>query len=278
MEGALGISSSPLAFGLSFVPSEPLRALAPGARTPAEALVRASTELDAAFAFVSASSPWAEKTVVELAEAGVAPFWVVDGPLWPVIEARGVRDGLRALITDPEAIGAELDARLEITLADIRRGIDAGARAIVIAEDLAGNQGPLVAPDFVNSDLAPRLTVAVDVGRVAHVPSILHTDGDVRPLLGAIRRSGFVAIHGGGGLDFDGFERLLRAARAEELAVLGGLSTLELARGLPAAEVLGSRIGILAAEGGLLLADDGGITESGQLLALVTALAAARSV
>ncbi|MBN2848449.1 MAG: hypothetical protein JXP72_08390, partial [Coriobacteriia bacterium] len=100
--------------------------------------------------------------------------------------------------------------------------------------------------------------------------------GDIRPLLPAIARAGFVAVHAGGGLNVDAFERLFWSARAEGLAVIGGLPTVEL-RNAVRAEALGSRIGVLARAGGLLVSDDGGITTPLEVSALVTALAAARS-
>jgi hypothetical protein len=109
------------------------------------------------------------------------------------------------------------------------------------------------------------------------MPAVFHSDGDVRLLLPAIARAGFVAVHGGGGLGPDAFERLFWTAREEGLAVIGGLLTTELEN--PArAEALGSRIGVLAQAGGLFVADDGGITTPEEASALVTALAAARDL
>jgi len=58
--------------------------------------------------------------------------------------------------------------------------------------------------------------------------------------------------------------------------MFGGLQSVELT-GLARAEVLGSRLGLLARAGGLFVADDGGITTSGESVALVHALAAARA-
>ncbi|HZL07298.1 MAG TPA: hypothetical protein VFE45_18085, partial [Coriobacteriia bacterium] len=158
----------------------------------------------------------------------------------------------------------------------VRDGLERGARAIVIAEDLAGTAGPLVAPDFAIETLLPQLGAIVKVANESDAPAVLHSDGDIRLLLGAVRRAGFSAVHAGGGLGFDGFERLFWAARAEELAVLGGLQSLELTS-LTRAESLGSRVGLLARAGGLLVADDGGISTTGEGVALVHALAAARA-
>ena len=268
---------TPFPFGLSFVPPAVLASVAAGHAGPAEALVAACVELSASFAFVPSIEPWAERAVAMLAEAGSAPLWAVDGPLWPVIEARGAMDGLRATLTHPEEVGAELDDGLDLIVRDMTRGAELGARAIVLAEDLAGTDGPLVAPDFAIAELLPRYERVTRIGHVLGVPVILHSDGDIRPLLPAIARAGFSAIHAGGGLGFEAFDRLFWAARDAGLAVVGGLLTAELGNSARA-EAIGSTIGVLAQAGGLFVADDGGITTPAEVANLVSALAAARDV
>lgn len=264
------------AFGLSFVPSEALGLLAGGERSPGCALAAAARELKASFVFVPADAPWAAEACVALRQADAAVFWAVDGPLWPVIESYGMQEGLRATLLAPDEVAARLDERLAELPPIIARGAELGASALVLAEDLAGSEGPLVAPDFAIDVLVPRFRGVVDAAADAGLPAVLHTDGDVRPLLAAIVRAGFSGVHAGGGLDADGFERLFWAARRAGLAVLGGLQTAELSQGLPLAAALGSRLGVLARAGGLLLADDGGLTETAQLDALAVAIVAAR--
>jgi len=272
---SLAAHRTPFPFGLSFVPPDVLAPIAAGHADPAGALVAACAELQASFAFVPAAAPWAERAVAMLAETGIAPLWAVDGPLWPVIEARGAMDGLRATLTHPGEVGAELDEGLDLIVRDVTRGAELGARAIVLAEDLAGSDGPLVAPDFAIAELLPRYERVTRVARALGIPAILHSDGDVRPLLHAVSRAGFSAIHAGGGLGFEAFDRLFWAARDEGLAVMGGLLTAEL--GNPARAVaIGSTIGVLAHAGGLFVSDDGGITTSAEMGNLVSALAAAR--
>jgi len=271
----LPLHGNPFPFGLSFVPTEALGPVAGAPGDPASDLAEAAAALKAAFAFVPASAVWAAGGVAALNEAGVAPLWAVDGPLWPVIEARGTIEGLRATLTRAEEIGRDIDTRLEGVLADIDRGAALGSRALVLAEDLAGSDGPLVAPDFAIAELLPRYARLVEHARVLGLPAVLHSDGDIRPLLPAIARAGFVAVHAGGGLGFDAFDRLFWAARDTGLAVIGGLLTGELGNPVRA-EALGAAVGVIARAGGLLVADDGGITTAVQVANLVAALAAAR--
>lgn len=273
----LSRSGEPFPFGLSFVPPEALGMLVKQPLSAAHTLVSAASQLGASFAFVPAEEPWAEDAVAALAEAGIAPLYAVDGPLWPILEARGVAEGLRATLTHPEEIGEQIDAGLDVILAQLERAAALGARAVVLAEDLAGTHGPLVAPDFAIAELMPRYERIVTHARSLGLPAIFHSDGDIRLLLAAVTRAGFVSAHVGGGLTVEAFERLYWAAREEGLAVIGGLLTPELANPVRA-ETLGSRVGVLAQAGGLFVADDGGITTSGEIAGLVTALAAARDV
>jgi hypothetical protein len=272
----LPLRGTPFPFGLTFVPADALGPVIGASYGPVPDLVEACAVLSASFAFVPADAEWSESAAAALAEADVAPMWSVSGPLWPVIEQRGALEGLRETLTRPEEVGAEIDFLLDARSAEVVRGARAGARAVVLAEDLAGTNGPLVAPDFAIAELLPRYARIVDEARALGMPAVFHSDGDIRPLLPAIARSGFVAVHAGGGLDVEAFERLFWSARAEGLAVIGGLLTAELVNAARA-EALGSRIGVLARAGGLLVADDGGITTPLEMSALVTALAAARS-
>lgn len=272
----LEFKRTPFAFGLTFIPGEALDSLSRKEVGSADALAEACRELKADFAFVPCCEPRSAEAVAALFEIGVAPFWAVDGPLWPVIQEYGITEGLRATLTCPDEVAERIDERMDAIADRIRDGVDLGARAVVIAEDLAGGQGPLVAPDFAIEVLLPRLKRLVDTASALGVPTVLHSDGDIRLLLSAISRAGFGGVHAGGGLDFDGFEHLFLAARKAGLVVIGGLQTVELGQGSPKATVLGSRAGMLAKSGGLLLADDGGLTEPLQIATLAAALRAAR--
>jgi hypothetical protein len=160
-------------------------------------------------------------------------------------------------------------------LEEIRRGVRLGVAAIAIADDLAGSQGPLMPPDFVLDELMPKYSVFAEEAALGAVPSIFHSDGDMRPFVPALRRAGFSAVHSGG-LTPETFEALLELARGHELRVVGGLSSAILDTGGPQVMVHANRAAAMASEGGLLVADDGGIVSSEQVGWLVTALQTVR--
>ncbi len=269
---------TPFGFGLTFIAPDALEAVASDMTSPAATLVSAARELGAAFAFVPSWESWALDAVAALREAGVSAFWVVEGPLWPVLERRGLQEGLRATLTHPDDVASEIREGIEQVISLVRNGLVQGVSAVVIAEDLAGSEGPLVAPDFAIDVLVPLLSQVAQIAAGYGAPAVLHSDGDIRWLLPAVKRAGFAGVHAGGGLTFDAFERLFWVAHAEEIGVIGGLQTVELGGGRARAEVLGSRAGLLARAGGLLLADDGGVTEPQQVTLLADAVSAARAV
>lgn len=272
-----GLPSRPsITVGLTFIGSEALHALALGIERLEDALVAACSAIDAAFAFVPWGEQWAPSAIEALLDAGVAPFAAVDGVLWPILATEGVEAGLKATLVEPERIGAAMQDVLHLRLEHARAALDAGARALVVGEDLAGTGGPLVAPDFAIDAVMPLLGQLAQAATEHGVPAVWHSDGDVRSLLSAAARVGFSAVHAGGGLDFEGFERVFWAARSAGLVTIGGLVARDLGVGLVKAESLGSRVGLLARAGKLLVADDGGVVTAREAHGLMRAIAAAR--
>ena len=265
---------APPAIGLSF--AEPCLLDGDGATLdPAGSLAAVCRREHLDFAFVPAHEPWAERAVSLLADFGVGGAWVVDGVLWPALGERGPARGLREAAGVANELGPALDRALQRALEEGGRGLDAGAAALVVADDMAGASGPLVGPAFLSQDVFPRLARVAEAARGAGVPAILHCDGDARLLMEAAAEAGFTAIHGDAG-GAGGLDDSFAAARAAGLAFIGGVPTAELsgkAGPLPARW----RARTLANGSGLLLADDGGITTADEMAALLAILRASRA-
>lgn len=271
-EALSGRPTVPLVAGLTFVPPDVLAGVAPGCGEAHECLASATRALALDFVFVEARAPWAEAAVAGI---DAAVFWVVDGPLWPVLHsAVNVADGLMRSRLDPVAFAADLDDETQRAVEQVRRGVVLGVDAIVVADDLAGSDGLLLGPDVTSAEILPRL--ATIAGQARSLPALLHSDGDVRGILRQLAAAGFVGLHGGGGLDRDAFEALFWEAHRAGLVVAGGLPTSSLGRGTTAAVRAGTNAALLAQAGGLLLADDGGITTEAELGAFAAAVSAAR--
>ncbi len=270
-----GVQLTPPAAGLTFAPPDALAAFTPGCDGPSAYVTAAVRALALDFIFLAASAPWAADVASGRGEAAVA--WVVDGPLWPVLTsaAGSVPEALAATVKHPSSLSAELDREVSRAASLIRAGLGLRVDAVVIAEDLAGRDGLLFTPGFAREEVLPRL--ATLVAAAEDVPVLLHSDGDIGAILPLLRLAGFAGVHGGGGVDRDGFERLFWQTRREDLVMIGGISTSALDRGVNAAVRAGTQAALLAQAGGLLIADDGGITTAQQLSAFGAALGAARA-
>jgi hypothetical protein len=265
-----------LVVGMTFVPIGALESMRWGKRDdPGSLLPAAVAAAGLDFAFVSAKDPWAERTLEGILESGAAPLWVVDGALANAFAVHGWTEALRLTAADSAALTPALDEGAALAVSEALRGLAAGAAGVVVAEDLAGAQGPLVAPDFANEELLPRAaSIVVEASRV-QLPSIFHSDGDIRVFLPGIARAGFSAVHGGGMGD-DAFVRMLRDARAHNLRVIGGIEGVALRKSVPSAIRAGVQAALFAAPGDLLVADDGSIATSEELSAFLSAVGAAR--
>lgn len=261
--------------GVTFLSDAVIRALAWGSSADSPLVTAVCSRLSPDFAFVVSWEHEAAAVCTSVAECGTVPFWVVRGPLdavaaergWNETLARSARGAAELLDTLDEAVAAARDS--------IRVAAESGAGAIVVAEDLAGASGPLVAPDFALSEILPRLARLSSAAAEADLPAVWHSDGDTRNFLAAAARARFAGVHPGG-LDSEAFQRLHGTARQEGMAVLGGIPGSALRTGVPAALRAATSAALIARSGGLLVCDDGGVSTGEELGALITALHAAR--
>ena len=270
-----GEAPDPVVAGFTYVPVSLMgreRSSPPGGGATHVAQAAADAGLD--FVFVRHDATDARRLAGLLTQMGIAPMWAVDGVLWSALAAVGLELGLRATVVRPEMLEPMLDAALARALEGVQAAHAAGAVAVVVGEDLAGEAGPLVSPDYVNDAVMPRIARIAQEATSLGMPAILHADGDARVFVAPAARAGFQAIHASGGSP--GFAPLATAARAAGIAAIGGISTAALS-GDPAAAVdAGTIAATVAASGGILVADDGGINTREQFVALVAALEAAR--
>ena len=262
--------------GLAWLPVAVLAELAEPAahESPAAALASVAGAAGADFAFVPADAAWALEAVERLREADIATIWSVSGVLGRVGLELGWSEALRLSAAEPGQLAIALAEALNDALIEARVGLAAGADAILVADDLAGATGPLLSPDFALDALVPcyhHIALAVTA---AEVPAIFHSDGDVRILMPALKRAGFSAIHLAG-LSEEHWNVSYAAARAERLAVVGGIEAMSVARGVRHA---GEHAGRIALADGLLVCDDGGVTSADEVVAIAAAIDVAREV
>jgi hypothetical protein len=256
----------PLA-GVTWLPEALLAELAPALPGPARRLARLVADADLDFAFVPADADWAPYAASLLVEEGVGVVWAVSGPLWPVIRRRGITRGIATTVRDPDSLTDGLRAELERVEADVERGLACGAAAVVVAEDLAGAEGPLVAPDFAIAHAVPALAgVAAMISDAGRAP-VFHSDGDIRHMLDAVLDAGFTAVHSGS-VDEDRAVFLREEVARRGLTVIGGLPGVVLEKGGAPAARVASELIAMERSGTLVIADDGGLVTPAGFAAL----------
>jgi hypothetical protein len=224
-------------------------------------------------AFVAALELDAPAAVDALHAVDIAAIWTVEGAFGRVAALLGWMEALCMTAAEPGALASRLDAALHDALVDVRKGLAAGADAVLVADDLAGPAGPLLSPDYAHEALLPcyrRLALEAAEGGA---PALFHSDGDIRAIVPALARAGFSGLHIAG-VDPLVFSANGSAARAAGLVVVGGIA----ASALPdSGRDEGERAAAFAHSfGHAIVCDDGGITSAEQVSALDLALTSAR--
>jgi hypothetical protein len=260
--------------GVTWIPAGVLLAVFQG-RTDSHARALGSFVAQAGLdlAFVPAEEPWAADAVASVNAQDALSLWAISGPLGRVERSLGWTQALRATAAAPAELAFALDEALHEALDELRAGAKAGAGAIVVADDLAGDSGPLLAPDYVLEVLLPlyrRLAaLAADLG----LPAVFHSDGDIRALLPALARAGFSAVHPGGVRD-EALEAYRAAAEESGLVVLAGMAASRLLAG---ARASADAAVDFARAGRVIITDDGGISSPEEIAAFVSAVRAVRA-
>lgn len=255
------------AFGASWVPTELERS------TGEQTLPARAREIRLDFAFVDAGLPWAAKEVAALLAADVVAVWSVTGVVGRVVGRRGWSEVIRTSAADPSALAVPIAEAQHDALEDVRRGIAAGARAFVVADDLSSSAGWLVSPDFALDAAAPcYASLAREIGGL-NAASIFHSDGNVASLYPALRAAGFSAIHLAG-ISAEGVGQAASDVRSAGMVPVGGISVGALGEGIGEAA---RRAVALARAGTIALCDDGGLTTEDELAELGDVLASARA-
>lgn len=115
------------------------------------------------------------------------------GPFTAAYMAMGFEAFFTTLIQNPPFIHALLDHRTSWCIALFQEAIRLGAELIVMGEDSAHSQGPMISPSMWEEHILPYHRKIVDE---LSVPVIWHSDGDIRKLLPYAVQAGFKGVHG----------------------------------------------------------------------------------
>jgi uroporphyrinogen decarboxylase len=107
----------------------------------------------------------------------------------------GIENLLADLLVEPELAEAVMDKVLDTNLRIVRNAIRAGAEVVILGDDYAHNQGPLMSPDVFRQFILPRLQKMVDLIHAEGAFCIKHSDGNIYPLLDMIVGTGADGIN-----------------------------------------------------------------------------------
>jgi uroporphyrinogen decarboxylase len=115
------------------------------------------------------------------------------GPFTAGYMAMGFERFFLRLADDPIFVDRLLEARTEWCIAMYQKAVHLGADVLVLGDDAAHGQGPMVSPTMWRRHILPCHRRIVDA---LEAPIIWHSDGDIEPLLPMAIEAGFVGIHG----------------------------------------------------------------------------------
>jgi uroporphyrinogen decarboxylase len=147
------------------------------------------------------------------------------GPLTAAYMAMGLERFFVRIMTDAAFAHRLLENRTAWCIAQYQRARELGAEVLVLGDDVAFRDGPMISPRMYREFVLPyhcRIVAALDV------PVIWHSDGDIRSLLPMAIEAGFVGVHGlepAAGVDLAEVKR----EYGRDLALVGNLDISVLA-------------------------------------------------
>lgn len=129
--------------------------------------------------------------ISRISDQGLFVFWVVNGPFQEAMRRRGMMAFLTEIAQSPDAAGAELWQASESVAEIMAQVVAAGAHGIILADDIAYQQGTFTSPDFIEQRLLPIWQVQTATAGKLGVPIFFHSDGNLNAVLPAIAAAGF---------------------------------------------------------------------------------------
>ena len=177
---------------------------------------------------------------------------------------RGQTNFLMDMIDHPKLVHELIDVALSHDLRAAERMIQAGVDVVVLGDDYADKNGPMMSPRHFKEFILPGLKRAVDNAHQAGAYVVKHTDGNIMPLLDMIVETGIDAINPlepPAGMDIG----YVKHHYGDRVAIIGNIDCGQLLSEAPAEEVrrvTRETIKIAAPGGGYCLSSSNSIHSS----------------
>jgi len=174
-------------------------------------------------------------------------FGLVNGGLGGLVEELGFPGAMLQLASRPDEARRRVEEHCRLNGERGKRLVAAGARALIIGDDIAYNQGTYNSPQSLREILFPALAWQAASLRAEGVPVFFHSDGNLLAVLEDLAGCGFSGLH----CLEEGAGMTLAAVRQKlppPFCLMGGLD-LAYVSPLKTAESLEEKIASLMEEG-----------------------------
>ncbi len=121
--------------------------------------------------------------------------WVGRDGYFNPAHLRGVENFMMDMVENPGLVHGLIEVCQSFDLPLIRRAAKEGVDIVLLGDDYADKNGPMMSPRHFEQFILPALKAAVDAAHEAGAYVVKHTDGNIAPLLDMIVGTGIDAIH-----------------------------------------------------------------------------------
>lgn len=133
--------------------------------------------------------------ILRLTAGELAVGAVVEGPFTRSWFPMGFQSYVKTLYTSPGSIRKLVDKVTDYFIEQGKIFIDLGVDVIWMPDDLAMVDGPFLSPESFRKHIFPQMKKMVSTFRKRGVKVLLHTDGQIMPIIKDIIQMGFDGIH-----------------------------------------------------------------------------------
>lgn len=127
-------------------------------------------------------------------QEGFFTMGLYQGPLTMLIKQFDFMHMCYLVVREPEEAANKMKSIINNTKEQIERALQDGCEGVLVADDLAGNDGLMVSPRFLQEYYFPLLSEMIDEYHKDQVPFIFHSDGQVLDLVPMLKNAGFSGI------------------------------------------------------------------------------------
>lgn len=143
--------------------------------------------------------PWSDPDGIRAARRtfgdDIAIGGIIGRTVWSIESIEDWMTFSTDLMDRPEVIHEEAERRLQATLPTAQRLVEAGADFILLVNDVAFNAGPFISPKQFSEIVTPYYQRAVEYIKGLGVVCIVHSDGNLMPVLDQMLSLGAHGLH-----------------------------------------------------------------------------------